>query len=112
MNPWGKISKSFTGLFMKGKNKLFARILVFGSAFVSFVFLAAFLVLYIYVKKNVDYSKDEMLFDSKQYSGATRLYYDDQGILTEYAVLSASDSKRLWCSYSDIPEEMKNAFGK
>ena len=67
--------------------------------------------LYIYARKNVDYSRDEMLFDSKKCFGASRLYYfDEEGNAAEYAAISPSDCKQIWYSYSDIPEVLKNAF--
>ena len=96
---------------MKGKIRSFARFTFWGVTLTTLAVLLLFIGLYAYAKGNVDYSKDEMLFDSKQYSGASKLYYfDGDGAPCEYALISPSDCKQIWYSYSDISDELKSAF--
>lgn len=96
---------------MKGKIRTFARIALWTVVIATGTVLLLFTGLYAYAQGNVDYSRDEMLFDSKQYSGATKLYYyDGEGEAREYALLSPSDCKQIWYSYSDIPSSLKCAF--
>ncbi len=82
----------------------------------SIIALCAFVLMFlgaafVYAQRNVDYSRDEMLFSSEQFSGASMLYYyGEDGKAYEYCIVSPSDNRSLWYSYSDIPEVLKAAF--
>ena len=89
----------------------FIKVVVISLLIAAITVLMIFIGLFIYAKKNVDYSRDEILFDSKQFSGASRLYYyDSDGEAKEYCIISPSDNKQLWYSYNEIADSLKKAF--
>ena len=96
---------------MKKGNKKSVKIILYSIISFCVIFLSAFIGLFFYARSNIDYSRDEMLFESKRFVGATRLFYEDtDGEIKEYSILSPSDNKSLWYSYEEIPSSLKSAF--
>lgn len=104
----------FQGIFMKKSNRIFfctgAVILL-----LSIVTLVLFGIFYMTVLSNIDYELDEELFLASKGSNITRFYYngDDSGkeyVPIEYYTLSNGGSMRSWYSYSEICDNLKDAF--
>lgn len=99
---------------MKNKNKAFAALT---SVLLIFSLLVIFIIsgIYIYAKQNIDFSLDERLFNSNKTTSITKLYYDESGGLSEYipkelcSILPAKNRK-IWYSYGEIGENLKDAF--
>ena len=81
----------------------------------SILTLLVFAVLYSTVYTKIDFSLDESLFLSQQRGNITRFYYDAIPGDSEYTPceLSAtfpSENKKVWYSYENIGDNVKEAF--
>ena len=70
---------------------------------------------YFFVRRNIDYSRDEIMFSSLQGGSGTKFYYNEGEDYTEYiprelCVYSVGGLKQNWVSYADISENIKIAF--
>lgn len=100
---------------MKRKNKRI--IVVLASAILIFALLSGVFsaVVYSYVKDELDFVLDEALFLGVKKSTVTKYYYNSSGELGKYipeklSESSPSEDKREWYSYSEMGENIKNAF--
>ncbi len=72
-------------------------------------------VTYLYVRKNIDFSIDEGLFTKNQTGTLTRFYYNstpEKNVYTpkELCSIAPFRDKKVWFSYDEIGENLKNAF--
>ena len=99
---------------MKKKNKA---LLVFASVILILSLLIVFLVsgIYIYAKRNIDFSLDEKLFCDNKNTSITKLYYDESGgsgvyIPKELCSILPAENRKIWYSYDEIGDNLKDAF--
>lgn len=81
----------------------------------SFVLLIIFGVLFIYIDSNIDFSLDEKLFLTSKSGNLTKFYYDSSYGTGEYTPselcsIAPIGDKKIWYSYEDIGENIKNAY--
>ena len=72
-------------------------------------------VAYIYFRGKIDFSSDEILFESSKRGNITKLYYDSDLSDEEYSPalsfeLKPTGNKKIWYSYNEIGENLKKAF--
>lgn len=95
---------------LKKALKIFS-IFILASAFLLSIGVGA---LYVYASKNTSSVLDESLFEMSKGQTLTRLYYNtDAGgeyVPVEYAALTPSGVKKLWCEYGEMSDNLKNAF--
>ncbi len=69
---------------------------------------------YIYAKKNIDFDFDESLFNANKSGTLTRLYYNvgdgNTYVPKRFSEVAPLAEKKVWCSYQEISENLKNAF--
>ena len=98
---------------MKNKRR---GVVVFASIVIltAVLFSAIFGIGYSIIKRRIDFSVDEALFEGKRGSNVTTFYYDASGGEGEYLpselfVLSPAESKRVWYPYESIGDNVKLA---
>ena len=114
-NPVGQdLKNALRGCFMNTKNNAIVKI---GALviIVSLIILILFGALSIYVNSNIDFSLDEKLFLSNRSGNLTKFYYDasyGEGEYTpkELCSIKPVGDKKVWYSYGDIGENIKNAY--
>ena len=72
-----------------------------------------------YAYYNIDFAADEELFAAARSGNVTKFYYDRDGMglddiakyqAAEYEYVSGAAEHREWYAFSEIPEDLKNAF--
>ncbi len=99
---------------MNTKNNAFVKI---GAIIIvlSLIILILFGSLCIYINSNIDFSLDEKLFLSSKSGNLTKFYYDSSYGMGEYTPkelcsIEPLGDKKIWYSYGDIGENIKNAY--
>ena len=115
-NPVGQDLKKLYGvIFMKKSKRSFAAKFAFVLIFAALVGILCVGGAFLYVRSNIDYSADEVLFSSNKGSGATTFYYnascdDDVYVARELCIYKGANVKKQWTAYDDIGENLKMAF--
>lgn len=91
--------------------------LLIGLLAIIAVIIATVVFLYVYRKNHVDYSYDEMLFESAVGGNITKYYTDKSGSYTlagyepeEIESCYGSSERKLWYPIEDISDNLKRAF--
>ncbi len=100
------------------KKRIFKIIAILITVFAASVLVAIGAVA-AYAYHNVDFDADEELFSAARSGNVTRFYYDRGGgglsditkyQAVEYDYVSGAAEHREWYAFSEIPENLKNAF--
>lgn len=100
---------------MKKSKKSWLSVISTVMIFISLIGILSALTAYIYVRRNIDYSADEVLFSSTRGSSSTTFYYDGSYGGGDYkpvelCVYNGANLKKQWTPYDKIGDNLKDAF--